>query len=265
MALVLLLFSSILGYASCNLVFPEDGHDWVAATSPYITYPANQTYNSDLLNLNVRFKGLIWGNIYFSMNFSLDGKDNQTIPLHSHYFGSFLHGDPEKNYWDGLVELPVLSNGSHSVTVYLEGLWETYDSASSHTQKKVDNQTVDFTVLSPIQLLTNDEVFYSAEIPLNYYSDENVSQVAFSIDNKANVTIAGNSILTHLSDGAHSINIYGYDSSGHWVGFDTATFTVAKPSTNQSSAILWVVSAAIITSVATVLFLYLRTRKSKTD
>jgi hypothetical protein len=152
-ALVLLLFSSIVGYASCNIVFPEDGHDWVASTSPYIVSPANQTYNSGLLNLNASFKGLIWGNIYFSMNYSVDGKDNQTIPLTSHYFGSFLQGDPDKNYWDGSVELPVLPSGSHCLTVYLEGIWETFDSSGSHNQTEIDCQTVDFAVSSLIQLL----------------------------------------------------------------------------------------------------------------
>ena len=134
----------------------------VAATSPYIVSPANQTYNSGLLNVNVSFKGLIWGNIYFSMDYSLDGKDNQTIPLEPHYFGSFLHGDPDKNYWDGSVKLPALSNGSHCLTVYLKGIWETFDSSGSHNQTEVDSQTVDFTVSSLIQLLMPQQPTYSS-------------------------------------------------------------------------------------------------------
>jgi hypothetical protein len=162
-ALVLLLFSSSLGYASCNIVFTAKGPDLVATTSPYIISPANQTYDSGLLNLTVSFKGLIWGNIYFSMSYSLDGKDNQTIPLTSHYFGSFLQGDPDKNYWDGSVELPDLTSGSHCLTVYLEGIWETYDSSGSHNQTKIDSQTVDFTVSSHIQLPTPKQ-------PTNYSS-----------------------------------------------------------------------------------------------
>ncbi len=153
MALVLLLFSNSLGYASCNIVFTAKGPDLVATTSPYIISPANQTYNSGLLNLNVSFKGFIWGNMYFSMNYSLDGKDNQTIPLTPHYFGSFLQGDPDKNYWDGSIELPALPSGSHCLTVYLEVIWETFDSSGSHNQTEIDRQTVDFAVSSPIQLL----------------------------------------------------------------------------------------------------------------
>jgi hypothetical protein len=163
LALVLLLFSGIVGYAGCNIVFPLGGDDLVAAASPYIVSPANQTYNLGLLNLTVSFKGLIWGNIYFSMNYSLDGKDNQTIPLTSHYFGSFLQGDPDKNYWDGSVELPVLPSGSHCLTVYLEGIWETYDSSGSHNQTKIDSQTVDFAVSSVIQLPMSQQ-------PTNYSS-----------------------------------------------------------------------------------------------
>jgi hypothetical protein len=163
LVLVLFLFSSIVGYASCNIVFTKDGHDWVAATSPYIVSPANQTYDSGLLNLNVSFKGFIWGNMYFSMNYCLDAKDNQTIPLTSHYFGSFLQGDPDKNYWDSTIELPVLSSGSHCLTVYLEGIWETYDSSGSHNQTEIDSQTVHFAVSSLIQLQTPQH-------PTNYSS-----------------------------------------------------------------------------------------------
>jgi hypothetical protein len=152
MALAFVVFSSITGYANCNIVFTENGHDLAAATSPYLLSPANQTYNLGLLNLNFSFKGLIWGNIYFSMNYSLDGKDNQTIPLASHYFGNFLQGDPDKNYWDGSVELPVLPSGSHRLTVYLTAIWETFDSSGSHNQTQTDSQTVDFAVSSLIQL-----------------------------------------------------------------------------------------------------------------
>ena len=160
--LVLLLFNSIMGYASCSIVFTEGGHDWIAATSPYIISPANQTYDSGLLNLTVSFKGLIWGNMYFSMNYSLDGKDNQTIPLEPHYFGSFLQGDPDKNYWDGSEELPFLGSGSHCLTVYLEGIWETFDSSGAHNQTEIDSQTVDFTVSSPIQLLMPQQLTNSS-------------------------------------------------------------------------------------------------------
>jgi hypothetical protein len=162
-ALVLLLFSSIVGCASCNIVFRGNWPDLVATTSSYIISPANQTYNSGLLNLTVSFKGLIWGNIYFSMNYSLDGKDNQTIPLTSHYFGSFLQGDPDQNYWDGSEEPPVLLSGSHCLTVYLEAIWETYDSSGSHNQTRIDSQTVHFAVASLIQLQTPQH-------PTNYSS-----------------------------------------------------------------------------------------------
>lgn len=151
-ALVLLSFS-IMGYAGCNIIFTENGHNWVAATFPYILSPANQTYDLGLLNLTVSFKGFIWGNMYFSMNYSLDGKGNQTIPLEPHYFGSFLQGDPDKNYWDGSTELPNLSNGSHCLTVYLEVVWETFNSTGSHNQTMIDSQTVNFAVYSPIESL----------------------------------------------------------------------------------------------------------------
>ena len=198
---IAVLLLAELNIASGSVIFKHDGTERIAAYSPYISSPSNQTYDSGWQMLYVTFKGLILGNVWFSMNYSLDGKENETVPLKSHYYGSFIQGHPEKNYWDASVELPILSNGSHYLTVYLEGIWERGSSFGTINLTSVDNQTVYFTVVSPIQLLIKNQTYNSTEIPLNFYMNDKVSQITYNLDNQANVTISGNTTLTGLAEG----------------------------------------------------------------
>jgi hypothetical protein len=251
-----------LNIASGSVIFKHDGTERIAAYSPYISSPSNLTYDSGWQMLYVNFKGLILGNVWFSMNYSLDGKENETVPLKKHYFGSIIQGHPEDNYWDASVELPILSNGSHYLTVFLEVIWDTdYFSAN----RKVDNQTVYFTVVSPIQLLMKNQTYNSTEIPLNFYMNDKVSQITYNLDNQANVTISGNTTLTSLTEGSHSISLYASDADGHWVNFDTATFTIIKPASDANSSVtpLLLTALIVIVAVAIVSLVYFKKRKGK--
>jgi hypothetical protein len=236
-ASILLLLVS-LHFAKGDIVFQDEGFDFHVATGPYIKSPDNSAYTSGLLGLYVSFHAAIFGNVGFSMNYSLDDKENVTLTLVQHYFGFFKQtgGHPEQNYLDGFVELPILCNGSHSITVYLKCDWETGDAAGSHMHTSYDSQSIHFTVLSPIALLMQNN-YNSTEIPLVFYVNGTYSQVVYDLDNQHSVTIAGNSTLTGLNEGTHSINIYSLDDKEHLAGFDTATFRVIKV-TNSPSSIL---------------------------
>ena len=82
-----------------------------------IISPSNSTYSSSLLTLNVSVTTLGGSNLKISMNYSLDGTYNQTIPVTIQYptgnsFMLALH--------TGLANLPALPEGSHNITVYVE-------------------------------------------------------------------------------------------------------------------------------------------------
>jgi hypothetical protein len=51
------------------------------------------------------------------------------------------------------------------------------------------------------------------------------STVTYSLDGKANVTIAGNSTLTNLPDGSHSLVVYANDTAGNMGKSETIFFT----------------------------------------
>ena len=241
-----------------------------AATAPYVRFPSNQTYNTGLLTLYVNFRGWIFGNVGFSMSYSLDGKENETVPLEDHYFGFFQQrGHPDRNYWDGSVALPTLSNGSHCLTVYLECTWETGDSAGSHFNKSFDSETVHFAVLSPIALLMEkNQTYNTTEIPLDYHINGATSQIAYSLDFHANVTVTGNTTLTGLTEGTHTIIVYANDTLENVTNIDINTFTIAKPSFSQSTSpappipdALLLVLFLSVALVAISILLFLRKRK----
>jgi hypothetical protein len=81
-----------------------------------IVSPSNSTYSSSLLTLKANVTTLGGSNIKTSMDYSLDGTSNQTIPITIEYpagnsFTMALH--------IGLLDLPTLSEGSHNITVYV--------------------------------------------------------------------------------------------------------------------------------------------------
>jgi len=117
--------ASALLLALALLILPVAGLQFVKADSQpvapvlsgiNIVSPSNSTYKSNLLTLNVNVTTLGGSNIKTSMNYSLDGTSNQTIPLTIEYpagnsFTMALH--------IGLLDLPTLNEGSHNITVYV--------------------------------------------------------------------------------------------------------------------------------------------------
>ena len=80
-----------------------------------IGFPSNSTYYSGLLTLKANITTLGGSNIKTSMDYSLDGAINQTVPITIEYpagnsFMMALHV--------GLADLPELNEGSHNITVH---------------------------------------------------------------------------------------------------------------------------------------------------
>ena len=107
---LLLVFSSILA-AHVHIV-EADSSDYMRLSSNALIFcPLNRTYDSRFLTLNLTF-GVGLG-VKCSMNYSIDGKHEGSIPL--------VPKNPTElhviNEGIGLVTLPELSEGSHCLTV----------------------------------------------------------------------------------------------------------------------------------------------------
>jgi hypothetical protein len=230
--------SSSFGSVKGNIVLRDAGGDeLLVASGPYIISPANKTYDFGLVTLYVKFHALIVGGVNYSMYYSLDGEENQSANLIQHYFGFFPQtGHPEKNYVDSSVELPPLSNGSHSITIFVEGIYWRNTHFGPYSYVSSESQTVHFTVCSPVVLLLED-TYNKTEVPLDFTVNEPASQFIYSLDNQKNVTISGNTTLDGLTEGSHTIIVYS-NEMGNFRNFDIANFSIIKPlSDNKYSPI----------------------------
>jgi hypothetical protein len=236
-----------------------------------ILFPANATYDSRFLTLNVTFP---CGGLHYTLTYNIDGKDEGSIP--------WVVENPNEVHVIykaiGSVALPELSEGSHCLTVtiicglygYLganppgspfkptspggidyEATWTdtvyfTIASDASTTEPAPAVDSVPPTI-SDISLC--NRTYTSNEVPLNFTLSENISQVTYSLDGKDNVTIPGNTTLTGLSTGSHKITLYARDVAGNTGASETVTFTVANE-TEPSTPVL--VAAALASSMAVV-------------
>jgi hypothetical protein len=89
----------------------------------------------------------------------------------------------------------------------------------------VDNVPPKIAISSP-----ENKVYTTDSIALSFNVNEPTVWMGYSLDDKANVTITGNTTLADLPDGAHSITVYARDTSGNIGTSDTVYFAVSTPS-----------------------------------
>jgi len=78
-----------------------------------------------------------------------------------------------------------------------------------------------------ISIVSPENKTYPVEdVPLTFTVSEPTSWIGYSLDGQANITIAGNTTLTGLSDGMHSLVVYASDIAGNMGSSDMVYFTV---------------------------------------
>jgi len=116
------------------------------------------------------------------------------------------------------TEIP---DGIHHITVY----------ANIHDDSQ-GFSSVDFTVNAPpsIAILSPANKIYNApDLPLNFTVNDPMKWVGYSLDGEKNISITGNSTITNLSNGFHSIAVYANDTSGNMGNSQTINFSIALP------------------------------------
>jgi len=109
-----------------------------------------------------------------------------------------------------------------------------------------------------------NKTYDTTDIPLTFTIDETVSWMAYSLDGQANVTITGNTTLSGLSDGSHSLRVYAKDTVGNTGASEIIYFSIK---TQQAKPFLrWIVAAVVITAVVgAVLLVYFAKVKKTTE
>jgi hypothetical protein len=244
--LVVGLFTSMLvEVQTANAQYTQNGAGCPLVSGIGITSPSNTTYSSNLLTLNINIESLFDDSIYrYVFVYSIDEKNNITIPATSFSFNTPNgdNGPLEPIGLTAFAALPQLDDGSHSLTVY--ATYERINNTSGNWPALIyDSNTVYFTINDGIPpAITNLSIingtYKQNNLTLSFTTDKAVSWIGYSLDGKANTTIAGNTTLTALPNGAHSLTIYANDTLGNMATSGTVYFNVEVLKQEPSSATL---------------------------
>ena len=142
-------------------------------------------------------------------------------PLIKYYLDGRLRGQFEskpRSRENFSVTLRGLSDGLHWVEVTKTAHWNvimignyTETSSSGMIGFTVDTTHPSISILAP-----QDHQAYDAnDIPLNFIVSEPGTWISYRLDQQAGVRITGNTTLTGLSDGGHSLIVYAKDNAGN--------------------------------------------------
>jgi hypothetical protein len=221
----------------------------VSIQSPNGSYPAPTPIP---LNVNVE---LVYGTTTRSSNelsgqdvickYSLDNSEWKDIPFIE---VTSTTSQPDLNFpFINIINctystvLQGLSEGLHFINV------TTYPDTAVHLL--MGPSRVNFTVYGPLSisvLSPQNKTYSTKSLPLNFMVTQPTSWISYSLDGQENVTISGNTTLTGLPDGPHSVTVYAKDVAGNTGASETISFSVKIPFSAVPVATASAASAAII-------------------
>jgi hypothetical protein len=161
-----------------------------------------------------------------SIWYSLDGGPNVTI--------------------SGNTTLTQLTDEQHSLHVYAQV--PTGNIGASELPVFTVDLPPNITLLTPVERPYN-----TTAIPVNFNTDKPVSWIAYSLDGQNNVVINGNTTLSDLPDGNHTLTIYAADAFGNEGQSQTISFTrypIMAPAPPSSTLITIEHDAAFLAGTA---------------
>ena len=159
-----------------------------------------------------------------AVRYTLDN-DNDTTGANTvglYYCTSYSSSSPpgisEFNYRDNLT----LPEGNHNITMFCTGIVFADSGAFFISGKSTVCFTVDTSLPEISDVSVENMTYNSKDIPLSFTINETAFWAAYSLDDQANITIRGNTTLSGLSDGYHSLVVYANDTAGN-MGFSNKT------------------------------------------
>jgi hypothetical protein len=220
-----------------------------------IDSPQNETCYSDTFNISFSVKAPQ----YFSRSVIVDvfyTIDNETVTV-PHELWTLTQGPGISQYSTSIIA-PSLPAGNHSLKIRAQG--GSYDFYNFFL---IDGYSQIYFVIRrapSFELLTDQSTNITfSSFPLNFTVDQPTSWLGYSLDDLANVTIGGNSTLTRLSAGNHSLVVYGNNTFGDMAKSETINFTAKEPETSLALTVIAPVAIAIIISSG--LLVYLRRKR----
>lgn len=102
-------------------------------------------------------------------------------------------------------------------------------------------------------LSAQDKTYKESNVPLDFTLSQPAQWIGYSLDGQANITIDGNTTLTGLQNGQHTVTIYANNTYGNPAVPQTITFIIKVPIpfpiTEVAVAIIIIIAGAAVTAV----------------
>jgi parallel beta-helix repeat protein len=129
--------------------------------------------------------------------------------------------------------------------------------------REVSIQGVDKTVPNVSLLSPENRTYDASKVQLVFSVDGSISSIAYSLDDKANATIDGNTTISGISQGTHHVVVYVKDLAGNMGSSVRVYFGVSVG--GETPIVQWVVIVIVAGVVVTVaLLVYFRRRRNRT-
>jgi parallel beta-helix repeat protein len=214
--------------------------------SRFITVSKNNITGNSYhgLNLGNAYENSVFGNNicsnYYGICFS-GGSSNKVYEnyMQANYYAVALFNSPNDQVYNN--KLVNNTNDVYSVILASSSSGPFFpppsDQQSSPQTAPSSDSHVNIRILSPTSGFYQMGLYEAVtKIPLRFTVNEPVSWMAYSLDNKANVTLTGNTTLTISFLNSHSVVVYAKDAEGNTYSSDLVNFRVAStPSVSINS------------------------------
>jgi hypothetical protein len=155
------------------------------------------------------------------------------------------------NYWSDYAGLDV-KNGSNQDQLGSDGIGDTpyiiYENNKDNYPLMPYGSPPAISIVSP-----ENKTYAVNHVDLTFTVSEPTSWIGYSLDGEANVTIAGNTVLSGLSNGSHRLVVYANDMDEKTGASETIYFTIVQKS--EPFPITWIVAATAMIAIGGAAFL----------
>jgi parallel beta-helix repeat protein len=166
---------------------------------------------------------------------------------------------PEGPRW--IVIYAVARGFSHETRHEIKGIISTTYYVG---YKIIGSSAVNFTIdTTPPEISVSamkNLIYDTSDVPLSFTVNESDSQTWYSLDGKDNVTFAGDTILTGLSEGEHKVTVYATDNAGNTGASEAVCFSIVEP---QSFPTAIMAPTALVVVAGLALLIYFKKRKAR--
>ncbi|MCW4045051.1 MAG: hypothetical protein NWE94_05985 [Candidatus Bathyarchaeota archaeon] len=231
--------------------------NFLPAPAIQVYSPAPGTYTNKSISLSVTVNILDNSPEIVRFLFSIDGKPNATLTNFSRTSNVWF--DPSKKGTQFHVEsvLDNLSEGNHTLKVFSQ------DAEGEEMSYSVEF-TIDTQYKYPIVLILSPQntTYATTDVPLTWICDEQIVSADYWLDAPlyGSTTLQGNTTLTGLSNGTHTITVYVFTERGQ-ANSPIIHFTVNSETQQQTEPFpIGIVAAALAVAVFAVAGLLQKTR-----